>query len=84
MDGDFRPALERVLEVAREPVVLADGRRARVTASIGASAYRHGVEDGAQLLREADQALCCAKRPGRTRWMMFAPEDAVEAKPPRA
>ena len=84
VDGDFRPALERVLEVAREPVVLADGRRARVTASIGASAYRHGVEDGAQLLREADQALYCAKRAGRNRWMMFAPEDAVEAEPPRA
>ncbi|MBV2264090.1 MAG: diguanylate cyclase [Thauera sp.] len=84
VDGDFRPALERVLEVAREPVALSGGRFARVTASIGASAYRHGVEDGAQLLREADQALYRAKRAGRNRWVMFAPEAAAGVETPPA
>lgn len=84
VDGDFRPALERVLEVARAPVALCGGGFARVTASIGASAYRHGVEDGAQLLREADHALYRAKRAGRNRWVMFAPEDAAGSETPPA
>ncbi|MCP5224390.1 MAG: diguanylate cyclase [Thauera sp.] len=84
VDGDFRPALERVLEVARAPVALCGGGFARVTASIGASAYRHGVEDGAQLLREADHALYRAKRAGRSRWVMFAPEDAAGSETPPA
>ena len=56
----------------------------RPAASIGASAYRHGVEDGAQLLREADHALYRAKRAGRNRWVMFAPEDAAGSETPPA
>ena len=84
--GHFHPAQarERMLEVARAPVALCGGGFARVTASIGASAYRHGVEDGAQLLREADHALYRAKRAGRNRWVMFAPEDAAGSETPPA
>jgi len=84
LDGDFRPALERVLEVARAPVALSDGTLARVTASIGASRWRHGVEGGAQLLREADQALYRAKRCGKDLWMLHAPEDGTAAERPSA
>lgn len=70
LDGDFRPALERVLEAVRKPVSLAGGALARVTASIGVSRCRPGVEDGTQLLREADEALYQAKHAGKDMWVV--------------
>jgi len=70
LEGDFRHALERVLEVVRKPVMLAGNTPACVTASIGVSRYRPGVEDGAQLLREADEALYRAKHAGKNVWVM--------------
>lgn len=71
--ADCQPALERVLEVVREPVALASNLHTRVTASIGASLYRPGVLDGTQLLREADQALYQAKQRGKNVCVMFKP-----------
>ncbi len=70
LEGDFRHALERVLEVVRKPVMLAGNTPACVTASIGVSRYRPGVEDDAQLLREADEALYRAKHAGKNVWVM--------------
>jgi len=61
---------DRVLAAVREPVELREGQ-ARVTASIGVSWLRPGIEDGGQLLREADQALYRAKATGRDRLCEF-------------
>lgn len=67
---------ERLLQVAREPVVLPDGV-VHVSASLGVAYMRPGlVVDAQQLLREADRALYAAKRNGRDRYSVFAGEPA--------
>lgn len=71
LDGDVFSALERLLEVVRTPVSLRHGGAVQVTASVGVSRYRPGVEDGAQLLREADGALYRVKAAGKDAWGIF-------------
>jgi len=70
LDGNVGVALERLLEVVREPVRLRCSEFAQVSASIGVSCYRPGVEGGGQLLQEADEALYKVKRSGKNRWLL--------------
>ncbi|MFM2342702.1 MAG: hypothetical protein RLZZ592_2355 [Pseudomonadota bacterium] len=61
---------ERLLQAVREPFDVGGGQLARVGLSVGiALCPRHGCE-GAPLMRQADEALYCAKRAGKgcLRW----------------
>jgi diguanylate cyclase (GGDEF)-like protein len=61
---------DRLTEVLREPVELADGRKIySVTASIGVAAGKHATSDA--LLRDADLALYAAKAAGKDRYALF-------------
>jgi len=61
---------DRLTEVLREPVELADGRKIfSVTASIGVAAGKHATPDA--LLRDADLALYSAKAAGKDRYALF-------------
>jgi len=61
---------DRLTEVLREPVELADGRKIySVTASIGVAAGKHATPDA--LLRDADLALYAAKAAGKDRYALF-------------
>jgi diguanylate cyclase (GGDEF)-like protein len=61
---------ERLTEVLREPVELADGREIfSVTASIGVAVRQNGAPDA--LLRDADLALYAAKAAGKDRYALF-------------
>lgn len=65
---------ERLLQVAREPVVLTD-TAVHVSASLGVAYLRPEVAvDALQLLREADRALYAAKHSGRDRYSIFVEE----------
>lgn len=59
---------ERIRQkIAGEPFVLADGRSAGVTVSIGVSSLASPDDTPQALLRRADEALYTAKREGRNR-----------------
>jgi diguanylate cyclase (GGDEF)-like protein len=61
---------DRLTEVLREPVELADGRKIfSVTASIGVAIGRYSSPD--ELLRDADLALYAAKAAGKDRYALF-------------
>jgi diguanylate cyclase (GGDEF)-like protein len=61
---------DRLTEVLREPVELADGRKIySITASIGVAAGEHASPDA--LLRDADLALYAAKAAGKDRYTLF-------------
>jgi diguanylate cyclase (GGDEF)-like protein len=61
---------DRLTEVLREPVELAEGRKIfSVTASIGVAIGRYGSPD--ELLRDADLALYAAKAAGKDRYALF-------------
>jgi diguanylate cyclase (GGDEF)-like protein/PAS domain S-box-containing protein len=67
MQVEVEETVERVLQALREPVVLADGRQARVTASVGIACYPRDAADAGTLMRQADRALYQAKDTGRNR-----------------
>lgn len=60
---------QRLLEVIRQPVALADGVSARVGASIGIALYPQDSSDPEQLMRLADRAMYQAKQGGRNRYV---------------
>ncbi len=61
---------DRLTEVLREPVELADGRKIfSVTASIGVAIGEYATPDA--LLRDADLALYAAKAAGKDRYALF-------------
>jgi diguanylate cyclase (GGDEF)-like protein len=61
---------DRLTEVLREPVELADGRKIfSVTASIGVAVGQYATPD--DLLRDADLALYAAKAAGKDRYALF-------------
>jgi diguanylate cyclase (GGDEF)-like protein/PAS domain S-box-containing protein len=63
---------ERVLESLRQPLQVS-GRAMYVSASIGI-AFGHPSIDGAQVLRNADLAMYTAKRHGKGRYEVYAPD----------
>ncbi len=63
--------LNRLLEVAAEPVVV-NGHRVRVSASLGVTFFPQKEDvDADQLLRQADQAMYQAKQTGKNRYHVF-------------
>ncbi|MBF0256449.1 MAG: EAL domain-containing protein [Gammaproteobacteria bacterium] len=71
---DCIPMLQRLLQVAAQPVELLEGCL-QVSASIGVSFYPQveSVDEG-QLMRQADQAMYQAKLAGKNRYSLFDPE----------
>jgi diguanylate cyclase (GGDEF)-like protein len=65
-------ALQRMVEIAREPVQVDARRSVRVSASIGVAAYPDDATDPQLLLRRADLAMHTAKQLGRDRWAWYA------------
>jgi diguanylate cyclase (GGDEF)-like protein len=67
---DCEPVLERMLQAARTPVLLADATM-QVSASIGVTFSPLDPGDADLLMRHADQAMYCAKQAGKNRWHIF-------------
>lgn len=73
--GAAIPIIERLLQAAAEPIPI-DGLLLRTSASIGVSFYpQSDAVDADQLLRQADQAMYCAKQSGKNRFHLF---DAIQ------
>jgi diguanylate cyclase (GGDEF)-like protein len=71
--GDEKPALERLLKAAAEPVFLGDIVM-QVSASIGITLYPQDGVDAYQLIRHADHAMYIAKHAGKNRYQLFDTE----------
>ncbi len=65
-------ALDRVLEVIRQPIAL-DGQLAAVSSSVGVTIYPTDDADADALLRHADQAMYLAKDTGKNSYHFFDP-----------
>jgi diguanylate cyclase (GGDEF)-like protein len=71
--GEAVAVAERIVRALGEPAVIA-GRKLSVNASIGIAISSLGSPDAADLMRQADIAMYQAKRNGRGRYEIFAPE----------
>ena len=72
---EARAAVERVLRVVAQPIVLRPGSEPEViTASVGATVYPLDASDADTLLRHADQAMYSVKQSGRNGFLFFDPE----------
>ena len=65
-------ALDRVLEVVKEPIEIA-GNLVAVSASVGVTIYPSDDADADVLLRHADQAMYLAKETGKNSYHFFDP-----------
>jgi diguanylate cyclase (GGDEF)-like protein/PAS domain S-box-containing protein len=72
-DLDAEIVAGRLLDVLAVPYLL-DGHRVSSTASIGIVTSSHAGADSGSVLRDADIAMYEAKRSGRARYAMFAPD----------
>lgn len=63
----------RILEALSLPLEI-NGKRVRVTASIGIAAFPLDGDDIDALLRNAEVAMHCAKRHGRNTYRLYTPE----------
>ena len=72
---EARAAVERVLRVVQQPLVLSSGAVPEaVTASVGATLYPLDSSDADTLLRHADHAMYGVKQSGRNGYLFFDPE----------
>ena len=72
---EARSAVERVLRVVAQPVVVRpDTAPEMVTASVGATVYPLDASDADTLLRHADHAMYGVKQSGRNGFLFFDPE----------
>jgi diguanylate cyclase (GGDEF)-like protein/PAS domain S-box-containing protein len=72
---EARSAVERVLRVVAQPVVVRPGAAPEtVTASVGATVYPLDASDADTLLRHADHAMYGVKQSGRNGFLFFDPE----------
>ncbi|GCL63628.1 bifunctional diguanylate cyclase/phosphodiesterase [Pseudaquabacterium pictum] len=72
---EARSAVERVLRVVAQPVVVGPGVAPEtVTASVGATVYPLDASDADTLLRHADHAMYGVKQSGRNGFLFFDPE----------
>ena len=72
---EARAAVERVLRVVAQPLVLRPGTEPEViSASVGATVYPLDDSDADTLLRHADQAMYSVKQSGRNGFLFFDPE----------
>jgi diguanylate cyclase (GGDEF)-like protein/PAS domain S-box-containing protein len=67
---DLKPALERLLKAASDPV-LVDDSIMHLSTSIGVTLYPQDDSDAKQLIRHADQAMYDAKQVGKNRYHIF-------------
>jgi len=73
---EARTAVERVLRVVSQPMVLQPGGLPEViTASVGATVYPLDTSDADTLLRHADHAMYGVKQSGRNSFLFFDPEN---------
>jgi diguanylate cyclase (GGDEF)-like protein/PAS domain S-box-containing protein len=68
--SDKKPALERLLKAASDPV-LVDDSIMHISTSIGVTLYPQDGSDAEQLIRHADQAMYVAKQAGKNRYHVF-------------
>ena len=72
---EARSAVERVLRVVAQPIVVRPGSEAElITASVGATVYPLDASDADTLLRHADHAMYGVKQSGRNGFLFFDPE----------
>jgi diguanylate cyclase (GGDEF)-like protein/PAS domain S-box-containing protein len=72
---EARSAVERVLRVVAQPIVVRPGAEPEVvTASVGATVYPLDASDADTLLRHADHAMYGVKQSGRNGFLFFDPE----------
>jgi diguanylate cyclase (GGDEF)-like protein len=72
---EARSAVERVLRVVAQPMVIRPGTEPEViTASVGATVYPLDASDADTLLRHADHAMYGVKQSGRNGFLFFDPE----------
>jgi len=76
---DCEPILNRMLEVAEEPVIIRD-YILKVSASMGVTIYPDDDSDADKLIRHADQAMYVSKQRGKNRYHFFdtAHDDEVK------
>jgi len=75
---DATKVAEKTIDALGRPHDI-EGRRVRVTASIGVSLYPAHGSDGETLVGHADEALYRAKEQGRNRFVFYDPESAATA-----
>lgn len=68
--ADCEPVLERLLQAAASPVIVAD-LALQVSTSIGVTLYPQDGADADLLMRHADQAMYVAKQTGKNRCHLF-------------
>jgi diguanylate cyclase (GGDEF)-like protein/PAS domain S-box-containing protein len=68
--SDKKPALERLLKAASDPVIVDDSIM-HISTSIGVTLYPQDGSDAEQLIRHADQAMYVAKQAGKNRYHVF-------------
>lgn len=73
---DWEPLLERLLQMAAEPVQIGE-LTLHVSASIGVTLYPEDNADADILMRHADQAMYQAKQSGKNRYRLFEPISPV-------
>lgn len=64
---------EELLELLRQPLILADGREVFVGASIGVAVHPGDGVTGDELVRNADATMYLAKTRGRNGWCRYEP-----------
>jgi diguanylate cyclase (GGDEF)-like protein/PAS domain S-box-containing protein len=78
---EARSAVERVLRVVAQPIVVRPGAEPEViTASVGATVYPLDASDADTLLRHADHAMYGVKQSGRNGFLFFDPEHSRRAE----
>ena len=75
---DARSVAADLLRTVRERPIVLDGRRIRVTASIGAVTFQADVSDVATLLAAVDRAMYMAKDAGRDRVVLQTLDEAAQ------
>lgn len=63
--------VELIITDLSRPFVLGEGRKTYISASVGITVYPKDATEADVLLKNADQAMYCAKRQGRNRYCYF-------------
>jgi polar amino acid transport system substrate-binding protein len=71
--SDVDRVIERIQNAVRETIVV-QGHQIRVTASVGVSVFPGDGTNEAELIKNADTAMYCAKDAGHNTWRLYAPE----------
>lgn len=77
--GDAERVARRILKQVQAPIVV-QGRELRIGASIGIGLFPKDASTAEELLRDADAALCYAKRAGKGRYQFYDAEMNISAR----